>query len=79
MQHVNKAASMISAVQKADVVMAEVSKDVVEEVEPLNGLNMQLKRVYGDACMTADRGQRWILFEMVHDQGQSMQAPSGWW
>jgi hypothetical protein len=40
-----------------------VSKDVVEEAEPLNGLNMQLKRVNGDACMPADRGQRWSSFQ----------------
>jgi hypothetical protein len=48
---------------KSDVVMAVVGKDVVEEVEPLNGLNMQLKRVYGDACMTVERGQHWSLFQ----------------
>jgi hypothetical protein len=64
MQQVNKAAATISEVKKADVVMANVSKDVVEEGEPLNGLNMQLKRVYGNACMPVDRGQRWSLFQM---------------
>jgi hypothetical protein len=37
------AATIISEVQKANVVTADVSKDVVEEAEPLNGLNMQLK------------------------------------
>jgi hypothetical protein len=57
------AAAIISEVQKADVVIADVSKDVVEEAEPLNGLNMQLKRVYGDACMPADRGKSWSLFQ----------------
>jgi hypothetical protein len=64
MQQVNKAAATISEVNKADVVMANVSKDVIEEGEPLNGLNMQLKRVYGNACMPVDRGQRWSLFQM---------------
>jgi hypothetical protein len=59
----NKASAMISSVPKSDVVMAVVGKDVAEEVEPLNGLNMQLKRVYGDACMTVKRGQRWSLFQ----------------
>jgi hypothetical protein len=34
---------MISSVPKSDVVTAIVGKDVVEEAEPLNGLNMQLK------------------------------------
>jgi hypothetical protein len=43
LQQVNKAATMISEVKKADVVTVDVSKDVVEEAEPLNGLNMQLK------------------------------------
>jgi hypothetical protein len=40
-----------------------VSKDVVGQAEPLNDLNMQLKRVYGDACMPADRCQHWNLFQ----------------
>jgi hypothetical protein len=43
LQQVNKAAAMISEVKKADFVTVDVSKDVVEEAEPLNGLNMQLK------------------------------------
>jgi hypothetical protein len=59
----NKAAAMISLVQKADVVMDVVGKDVLEEDEPLNGLNVQLTRVYGDACMLVERGQRWSLFQ----------------
>jgi hypothetical protein len=42
---------------------ADVGKDVMKEVEPLNGLNMQLKRVHNETCMTADRGQRWNLFQ----------------
>jgi hypothetical protein len=63
LQQVNKATATISEVKKVDVVTADVSKDVVEDAEPLNGLNMQLKRVSGDACMQADRGQRWILFQ----------------
>ena len=36
---------------------------VPEEAVPLRGLNMQLKRVHDDVCMTADRGQRWTLFQ----------------
>jgi hypothetical protein len=43
MQQVNKASATISDVQKVDVVTADVSKYVVKEAEPLNGLNMQLK------------------------------------
>jgi hypothetical protein len=65
LQQVNKAATTISEVKKADVVTADVGKDVVGQVEPLNGLNMQIKRVYGDACMPADRGQRWSLFQTL--------------
>jgi hypothetical protein len=41
---------------------ADVVKDVVEAAEPLNGLNMQLKRFNDDACMAVERGQRWSLF-----------------
>jgi hypothetical protein len=41
----------------------ELDKAVIsEEVVPLSGLNVQLKRVQDDTCMTADRGQRWNLF-----------------
>jgi hypothetical protein len=46
-----------------DVVKADIVKDVVEEIVPLSGLNMQLKRVHDETCMTADRGQRWNLFQ----------------
>ena len=42
---------------------ANVDTNVVDEVVPLSGLNVQLKRVHGDACMTVDRGQRWNLFQ----------------
>ncbi|KAK1652153.1 hypothetical protein QYE76_069958 [Lolium multiflorum] len=35
----------------------------VEEDVPLSGLNMQLKKVQGDACKTVDKGQRWSLFQ----------------
>ena len=42
----------------------EMDKVVIpEDVVPLSGLNMQLKRVHDDTCMTADRGQRWNLFQ----------------
>ena len=38
----------------------EMDKVVVpDEFVPLSGLNVQLKRVHGDACMTVGRGQRW--------------------
>jgi hypothetical protein len=37
---------------------------VVEKVEPLSGLNMQLKQVHDEACITVDKGQRWSLFQM---------------
>jgi hypothetical protein len=48
---VSKVAAMISELSVVDVV-----KDVVEEVVPLSGLNMQLKRVHDETCMTVDRG-----------------------
>jgi hypothetical protein len=35
----------------------DVGKAIMEEVVPLSGLNMQLKRVHDETCMTADRGQ----------------------
>jgi hypothetical protein len=41
---------------------ADVGKDVMKEVEPLSGLNMQLKRVHDAACIAVDKGQRWSLF-----------------
>jgi hypothetical protein len=41
---------MIAIVPYADT-KADVVKDVVEGAELLNGSNMQLKRVYDDACM----------------------------
>jgi hypothetical protein len=63
MKQDNKAAATISSVPKSDVVTAVVGKDVVEEAEPLNELNMQLKRVSGDACRPADRCQHWSLFQ----------------
>jgi hypothetical protein len=46
-----------------DVVKADVVKDIMEEVVPLSGLNMQLKIVHDETCMIADRGQRWSLFQ----------------
>jgi hypothetical protein len=54
---VSKVAAMISELSAVDVV-----KDVVEEVVPFSGLNMQLKRVHDETCMTVDRGQRFNLF-----------------
>jgi C4-dicarboxylate transporter len=54
---VSKVAATISELSAVDVVKADVVQDVVEEVVPLSGLNMQLKRVHDETCMTADRGQ----------------------
>ena len=42
------------------VVCAETA---VEKIEPLSGLNMQLKRVPHEVCTTVDKGQRWSLFQ----------------
>jgi hypothetical protein len=59
---VSKVAATISELSAVDVVKANIVKDVMEEVVPLSGLNMQLKRVHDETCMIADRGQRWNLF-----------------
>jgi hypothetical protein len=53
---VSKVAAMIYKLLAVDVVKADVVKDVTEEVVPLSGLNMQLKRVHDETCMIADRG-----------------------
>ena len=43
----------------------ELGKVVLpEDVVPLSGLNMQLKRVQDATCMTADRSKRWNLFQV---------------
>jgi hypothetical protein len=47
---VSKVAATISELSAVDVV-----QDVVEEVIPLSGLNMQLKRVHDVSCMTTVR------------------------
>jgi hypothetical protein len=60
---VSKVAATNSELSATDVVKADVVKDIVEEVVPLSGLNMQLKRVYNETCMPADRGPRWNLFQ----------------
>jgi hypothetical protein len=59
---VSKVAATNSELSAVDVVKADIVKDVVKEVVPLSGLNMQLKRVHDETCMIADRGQRWNLF-----------------
>ena len=54
----------------------EMDKVVIpEEVVPLSGLNMQLKRVHDDACKTVDKGQRWSLFQtQCMIKGKAVQA-----
>jgi hypothetical protein len=41
------------------VVCAETA---VEKIEPLSGLNLQLKRVHDEVCITVDKSQRWSLY-----------------
>jgi hypothetical protein len=60
---ISKVAATISELSAVDVVKADIVKDIMEEVVPLSGLNMQLKRVHDETCMTMDRGQRWNLFQ----------------
>ena len=42
---------------------ADVDTILVDDVVPLSGLNMQLKRVHDEACKTVDKGQWWSLFQ----------------
>ena len=77
---VHKVAATISKVSAVDVVKADVVPEVVEGVVPLSGLNMQLKRVHDDTCMTADRGQRWNLFQaqcMIKGKACKLMIDSG--
>jgi hypothetical protein len=60
---VSKVAATISELSAVDVVKVDVVQDVAEEVVLLSGLNMQLKRLHDETCLTADRGQRWNLFQ----------------
>ena len=58
----------------------DLDKSPVEDVVPLSGLNMQLKRVHGDTCMTVDRGQRWNLFQaqcMIKGKACKLMIDSG--
>ena len=48
--------------------------EIHEKVEPLSGLNMQLKKVHDGACMTTERSQRWSLFQTQCTIRQSMQV-----
>jgi hypothetical protein len=86
-------ATAVVSVQPASVTMTKSSKNkqpdvakvvvctetVVAKVEPLSGLNLQLKWVHDQACITINKGQRWsINSNAVHDQGQSVQVHGGW-
>src|SRR4051794_17975669 len=61
LQNIEEAAAILAQIPK--VVPVAVSKDVVDDVVPLSGLNVQLKRVHGDTCVPVDRSQRWNLFQ----------------
>ena len=56
-EKVNKVAPSIVTCEEKIVVV-----DNMEENIPLSGLNVELKCVRDDTCMTVDRGQRWNLF-----------------
>ena len=76
-QTVNAAVTILSEVKQPDVVCADTA---VEEGEPLNGLNMQLKKVHGSACMTAARSERWNLFQaqcMINGKACKLMIDSG--
>ena len=59
----------------------EMDKLVIpDEFVPLSGLNVQLKRVHGDACMTVGRGQCWNLFQaqcMIKGKACKLMIDSG--
>jgi hypothetical protein len=58
----------------------DVGKAVMKEVEPLSGLNMQLKRVRDETCEIVDKGQRWSLFQtqcMVKGKACKLMIDSG--
>ena len=77
---VSKVAATNSELSAVDVVKADVVKDVVEEVVPLSGLNMQLKRVHDETCITVDKGQRWNLFQaqcMIKGKACKLMIDSG--
>ena len=42
---------------------ADVDTILVDDVVPLSGLNMQLKRVHDEACKIVEKGQPWSLFQ----------------
>jgi hypothetical protein len=65
---VSKVAATNSELSAVDVVKADVVKDIVEEVVPLSGLNMQLKRVHDETCMTTDRGLFMQVFPFMFIQ-----------
>ncbi|KAM0905294.1 hypothetical protein ACQ4PT_017474 [Festuca glaucescens] len=63
---------LLQTVTKGEVISSEEKEPgsdtmgntvTMEEDVPLSGLNMQLKRVHGDACKTVDKVQRWSLFQ----------------
>jgi hypothetical protein len=66
---VSEVVATISELSVVDVVKVhkkkkvDVVKDVVEEVVPLSGLNMQLKRVHDETCMTVIEASDGIYFK----------------
>ena len=63
-QTVSAQVTKISEEKQHDVSkVVECAETAVEKVEPLSGLNMQLKRVPHEACTTVDKSQRWSLFQ----------------
>ena len=63
-QTISAAVTKISEAKQSDVDKVVVcAETAVEKVEPLSGLNMQLKRVHDEACKIVDKCQRWSLFQ----------------
>jgi hypothetical protein len=63
-QPISVAMTKSSEEKQPDVAKVVVcAETAVEKVEPLSGLNMQLKRVHDAAFITVDKGQRWNLFQ----------------
>jgi hypothetical protein len=80
-QPVSVAMTKSSAEKQPNVAKVVVcAETAVEKVEPLSGLNLKLKRVHDEACITVDKGQRWSLFQtqcMVKGKARKLMVNGG--
>jgi hypothetical protein len=80
-QPVSVAMTKSSAEKQPNVAKVVVcAETAVGKVEPLSGLNLQLKRVHDEACIIVDKGQRWSLFQtqcMVKGKARKLMVDGG--